>query len=184
MKRILVLTSLVLAFAMPAMGISKSEARKATGAIVATQVGQKIPGLVTKVKDGDTVILKTAQGDIDVRLYGIDAPETYKNKKKLGQPYGNEAMNFLSGVIGGEKIILEVTGSGNYGRVAGIIYHNGDDVNATLVRSGLAWAYKQYLKGPHASEYIRLEEMARKERLGLWKQSNPQPPWEYRKLAK
>lgn len=163
---------------------SPSSDRKAIGAVVATQVGQKIEGVVTVVKDGDTVIFKTPKGDVDVRLYGIDAPETKKNKKKLGQPYGEEAKAFLSQMVLNEKVVLEVTGSGNYGRVGGILHHNGDDVNATLIRSGLAWAYKEYLKGPHASEYLGLEEVARKEKLGLWKQSNPQPPWEYRKLNK
>ena len=34
----------------------------------------------------------------------------------------------------------------------------------------------------HASEYIRAEEQARRERRGLWRQGNPQPPWEFRMM--
>ena len=50
-----------------------------------------------------------------------------------------------------------------------------------MVKLGYAWAYKQYLKRPYASEYIDAENEARNKKLGLWKQANPQPPWEFRK---
>jgi endonuclease YncB( thermonuclease family) len=49
-----------------------------------------------------------------------------------------------------------------------------------MVAEGLAWAYRQYLEGSYASEYLRLEEQARRRRMGLWQQPNPQPPWEFR----
>jgi len=53
-----------------------------------------------------------------------------------------------------------------------------------MVAEGYAWAYRQYLDRPHASEYISLEEQARAKRLGLWQQNNPQPPWEFRRSLK
>jgi micrococcal nuclease len=58
------------------------------------------------------------------------------------------------------------------------------NVNREMVADGWAWAYRQYLDRPHASEYIDAEEQARKEKKGLWQQTNPQPPWEFRKLLK
>ena len=50
-----------------------------------------------------------------------------------------------------------------------------------MVQEGHAWAYREYLKGPYASEYIGVENEARAKKLGLWHQMNPQPPWEFRK---
>jgi micrococcal nuclease len=67
-----------------------------------------------------------------------------------------------------------------YQRLVSVIMLGDLNVNAEQVRNGWAWAYRQYLSGPYASEYIALENEARKARRGLWKQSNPQPPWEFR----
>jgi micrococcal nuclease len=52
------------------------------------------------------------------------------------------------------------------------------------VQEGFAWAYREYLHGPCASEYIDAENDARSKHLGLWNQMNPQPPWEFRKRLK
>ncbi|WP_281376693.1 thermonuclease family protein [Geomonas paludis] len=40
------------------------------------------------------------------------------------------------------------------------------------MREGFAWAYRQNLERPYASEYIRAEEEARRERRGLWRQGS------------
>lgn len=50
-----------------------------------------------------------------------------------------------------------------------------------MVRDGYAWAYREYLHVPYASEYIDAESEARSKRLGLWQQSNPEAPWEFRR---
>jgi micrococcal nuclease len=53
-----------------------------------------------------------------------------------------------------------------------------------MVREGWAWAYREYLRGPYVSEFINAEREAREKRLGLWRDANPTPPWEYRKRRK
>ena len=58
------------------------------------------------------------------------------------------------------------------------------DINREMVAEGFAWAYRQYLQGPYASEYISQEERARSRRAGLWHDANPQPPWEFRAQLK
>jgi micrococcal nuclease len=150
-----------------------------------------IEGIVSKISDGDTVHVTDSQGTkVKVRLYGIDAPETEKlNKKtghvsKPGQPYGDEAYQALYRKVHRKSVKLDVMAVDQYKRSVGIVYLNSRNVNQEMVAEGWAWAYRQYLDRPHASDYIQAEEQARANRLGLWKQNNPQPPWEFRKLRK
>jgi endonuclease YncB( thermonuclease family) len=147
-----------------------------------------IEGIVTKVSDGDTIHVTDPLGTkVKVRLYGIDAPETEKSNKrtgrisKPGQPYGEEAFKALNNKIYRKQVKLEIIAFDQYKRSVGIVCLNGKNINQEMVAEGWAWAYRQYLDRPHASEYIEAEEHARVSRLGLWKQNNPQPPWEFRK---
>ncbi len=130
-------------------------------------------GKVTKVKDGDTVVIESTT----CRLYGIDAPE-----KK--QPYGPEAKDYLKNLIYRQTVDYQIVDTDRYGRGICRIKKDGQDINLEMVKSGYAWAYVQYLKRPHASEYIDAEKEARNKRLGLWNDVNPTPPWEFRKLQR
>lgn len=142
--------------------------------------GETIRGMVRAVYDGDTLLLAAKpQGQLKVRLYGIDAPETGKPDRP-GQPYGAVAKRVLMYKLMGKVVTVLVQDQDQYGRVVGVVRLGGRDVNGEMVAEGLAWAYRQYLQGPYASEYLNFEENARRRHLGLWRQSNPQPPWEFR----
>jgi len=142
---------------------------------------QNLDGVVVKVKDGDTVVVEPIGQDNSFicRLYGIDAPEI-SERGKPGQPFGAEASNELKSLIYWQTVNVEITGQGKYRRQICLIHKDNADINQEMVKRGYAWAYVEYLKRAHASEYIDLEREARGNRLGLWKQSNPQPPWEFR----
>jgi len=45
----------------------------------------------------------------------------------------------------------------------------------------MAWVYRQYCK---KCEYIEAEKYARENKLGIWSQPNPIPPWEFRRDSK
>lgn len=150
-----------------------------------------VDGKITKVSDGDTVHFVDSKGmKLKVRLYGIDAPETEKSNRrtgivsKQGQPYGDEAEKALRDKVLGERVTLEIMDKDQYKRMVSVIILGGRNINKEMVAEGWAWAYRQYLDRPHASEFIDAEEQARKQTRGLWKQANPQPPWEFRKLQK
>lgn len=148
----------------------------------AESASETIQGNITQVKDGDTVVVSPAQGGqfFTCRLYGIDTPETAK-RGKSGQPYGEEATKELKKLVLGQTVTVETTGAKTYNREVCIIKKDGMDINLEMVKRGMAWAYIQYLKRPHASIYIEAEKEARDKKLGLWKESNPTPPWEWRK---
>lgn len=146
-----------------------------------------LQGKIMQVKDGDTVVVSPVEGGqfLTCRLYGIDAPEIAHGRfGKGGQPYGEEASKELKGLILGQSVEVTTTGAKTYKREVCIIKRDGQDINLEMVKRGAAWAYKQYLKRPYASDYIDAEKQAREKRLGLWRDNNPTPPWEFRKRQK
>lgn len=142
--------------------------------------GRIIEGMVKAVYDGDTVLLATREESrLKVRLYGIDAPETRKPDKP-GQPYGDIAKRTLMYKIMGRRVSAEIMDIDQYKRAVAVIRYQGRDINREMVTEGMAWAYRQYLQGAYESDYIGSETRARSRRAGLWRESNPQPPWEFR----
>lgn len=142
--------------------------------------GRIVEGMVRAVYDGDTVLLTTREESrLKVRLYGIDAPET-KKPDKPGQPYGDISKRTLMYKIMGRRVTAEIIDIDQYKRAVAVIRYEGRDVNRGMVAEGMAWAYRRYLQGPYESEYIGSENRARSRRAGLWQDSNPQPPWEFR----
>lgn len=141
-----------------------------------------IEGVVRAVYDGDTVLLATREySRLKVRLYGIDAPETTKPDSP-GQPFGEVARRTLMYKIMGRQVSAEVMDVDQYHRTVAVIRYGGRDINRQMVAEGMAWAYRQYLQGPYASEYVGVEEIARVRHKGLWRDANPLAPWEFRHI--
>jgi len=142
---------------------------------------------VEKVIDGDTITATCDDSRLKIRFYGIDAPETVKvNRRsnqvtKPGQPYGSEAESALKAKIWGQKIRIAVMAVDRYKRLVSFVFVGNRNINREMVVDGWAWAYRQYLNGSYRSEFILLEEQARKRRIGLWKERTPSPPWDFRK---
>lgn len=140
----------------------------------AKKIYANIPGIVTKVYDGDTLTLQNNNGIYKIRLHGIDAPERR-------QAFGNVSRECLYRIVKGKFVYAIVQDRDRYGRYVAKIMVNDIDVNAEMLKAGLAWHYKQYDKNP---EYARLEQEAKQNRRGLWIEKNSIPPWIYRKSKK
>jgi micrococcal nuclease len=146
--------------------------------------GRTIEGMVRAVYDGDTLLLATREDNrFKVRLYGIDAPETAKPDQP-GQPFGAVAKRTLMYKIMGRQVRADIVDTDQYQRAVAVIYYAGRDVNREMVYEGMAWAYRQYLQEPYAADYIRAEESARARHKGLWRDPNPDPPWDFRQALK
>lgn len=148
---------------------------------------RSIEGIVTKVSDGDTIQVTDKLGTkVKVRLYGIDAPETMKGSKKTGkvskpgQPGGEEAFQALRQKVDHQRVRLDMMGIDRYRRAVAIVWLGPRNINLELVADGWAWAYKQHLDRPYSPEFLEVEDKARKAQMGIWRQGNPQPPWEFR----
>ena len=127
-----------------------------------------LSGKVISIHDGDTITILQNKTQIKVRLFGIDAPE-------LKQPYGKKSKQFLANLIAGEVVEVDENGKDRYKRMIGTVYLNGADINAQMVENGYAWAYRKFSK-----KYTAHESKAKSQRLGLWRDKEPIPPWEWR----
>jgi micrococcal nuclease len=54
----------------------------------------------------------------------------------------------------------------------------GADINFTLVKEGLAWCYDRYVRDRNCYDH---QNKAKEQGLGLWSDTNPIPPWEWRR---
>lgn len=138
----------------------------------------KSRGKVIRVLDGDTIEVKTLPAKIvvyevpiRVRLINIDAPE-----KK--QPFGRWSTNQLKTLLAGQSVTVSYTQTDRYGRIIGRVFTtNGTDASRFMVQSGAAWVYERY----NADESLpALQREAQEQKRGLWADSNPVPPWEWR----
>ena len=131
-------------------------------------------GKCIKVVDGDTIDVLTA-GNVTrrVRFESIDTPER-------GQPFGNNATEFVKARCIGKEVTVLVTGTDKYKRDLGFVVSDGN-VNADLVAAGLAWVYLDYSDD---AELISAELDARTNQRGLWQDGRRVAPWNWRKLSK
>lgn len=130
-----------------------------------------LTGKVIHVTDGDTLKILVDHQRIKIRLAEIDAPE-------LHQAFGKKAKQALGNLVYGKDVSVEQVDIDRYGRIVGKVYIDKLYVNAEMVKIGYAWFYRKY--GKDLSLYD-LENEARTCRCGLWADSNPLPPWEWRK---
>jgi endonuclease YncB( thermonuclease family) len=140
---------------------------------------------VTGLLDGDTIRVLASDGQIfDVRLFGIDCPETAK-KGKPGQAYGNVAKQRVNELIRKRAVELDIYGGPDrYGRTIAIVWSGNVNINETLVREGMCMVYPQYCKENFCSTWKDNEIRARQNGLGIFADPHPTPPWQWRRNNK
>lgn len=166
-------------------------------------------GFLGKVRAGDLNddLFESSVSSVQMRLGFIDAPEK-------GQPGFEEAKEFLSSLILGEQIWIIVLTKRNtqssydtYGRLVCVpfIKHtysecvflsdtNEDfaypfatlapvmrNVELEMVLNGWAWVIEKY--GPD-DRYFEALEFAQRNQLGIWKNDENVPPWEFKATSR
>ena len=127
-------------------------------------------GKVVGVADGDTITVLKEKEQAKVRLAKIDAPEK-------AQPFGSRSKQSLFDLVHGKEVLVVEQGKDKYKRTIGRVYQGDVDVSAEQVKQGMAWVYRKYSKDV---SLLPLENEARVQRLGLWADVEPVPPWEWR----
>lgn len=127
--------------------------------------------------DGDTIdVLDAQHANFRIRLQGIDAPEKR-------QAFGDVSRQNLGELVAGKKVEVEWQKRDQYGRIVGKVFCDSRDVCLEQIKAGLAWHYKDYEKEQSEDDrrlYAEAELTARSQKLGLWHDSAPVQPWEFR----
>ena len=127
---------------------------------------------VVWVLDGDSLIVRRDGRKVTIRLEGIDSPEK-------GQAWADRARTFAREQALGQQVRVRPKERDRHGRtVARVFLDDGRDLGLTLVRSGLAWWYRRYSRDPALKE---AEQQARADRVGLWSDPEPVPPWKWKR---
>lgn len=132
-------------------------------------------GRVTRVVDGDTIVVDVGGLWETIRIIGIDTPETVDPRKPV-QAFGQEASDYTKRVLSGKTVKL-VADQGNahlghrdrYGRLLAYVWVGENFFNEAIIRDGYAHAYTKY---PFRQDYMELfraaEKGAREAERGLW----------------
>lgn len=128
---------------------------------------------LSRIIDGDTIVVADAKGEFHVRLIGIDAPE--KN-----QPYGSQATGEIKSLLGTKPIRLNGSSKDRYGRLLAHVYSGETWVNLEMIRLGAAWSYRGKIDTFWA-DMNDAEQDARKKLRGLWGGASPIYPGDWRK---
>ena len=127
-----------------------------------------------RVIDGDTLEIH----GLRVRLEGIDAPERAQRCARAWWPgkwrCGRGATRALSTLVAGKQVRCQSHGKDKYGRMIGVCFVAGRDINAVMVRDGYAWAFVKY-----SESYVVEEQAARAEKRGIWR-APTQTAWDFR----
>ena len=67
----------------------------------------------------------------------------------------------------------------DYGRTVGTLYRDGVNINVAMVANGYAWWYQHF--APYERKLAESEQQARQQKLGLWADPHPVPPWDWRR---
>lgn len=130
---------------------------------------------VTKVIDGDTVVLNRSGKMVTCRLIGVNTPETHHPRVK-DEPYGKEAEEYLRWWLEGKVVRVSYeypNGSpyqrDRYGRL--LVYLWADKgrqlVNVELVRKGFG-RFESGYRTQYRTQFKAAEAEARSYRMGLW----------------
>lgn len=141
---------------------------------------ETINGKVVSVADGDTITVLTPEHkQIKIRLAAVDTPE-----KK--QAYGQKAKDFTAARVAGKNVTIKPETTDKYGRTVGFVFVDGTNrsLNEQIVADGYGWVYRKYCQGTFCADWLQSEKKARETKIGLWAESNPIPPWEWRHTQK
>jgi endonuclease YncB( thermonuclease family) len=131
----------------------------------------EITGEVTKVNDGDSFQIKGPPAMVSVRLAGLEAPNLRKAKDAFNKSLAGQSKTNLSQLILSNQVTVKILHTNQFRAGAGIVFLHGTNINAEVVRQGLARMNSTYAEGlPTRDRKVleRAEQQAMNQRLGIW----------------
>ncbi len=126
---------------------------------------------VTKVVDGDTIVVKIGDTEEHIRLIGVNTPETVDPRKKV-QCFGAEASAWLKNVLASTSVTLVADPTqedrDRYGRLLRYVYLDDTLINGEIIQAGYGYEYTYQKPYQMQKEFKDSENYARLGGIGLW----------------
>lgn len=138
-----------------------------SSAVESAQTGKNGLGEIAKVVrviDGDTIVMENGE---TVRYLGIDTPELTHQPPDC---FAQEAAQKNSALVLEREVRLvkDVRDKDRYARLLRYVYVNDIFINLELVKQGLARAFIVPPDIVHEEEFLKADQSAREEKVGLW----------------
>ncbi|MBW1636812.1 MAG: thermonuclease family protein [Deltaproteobacteria bacterium] len=130
---------------------------------------------MTRIIDGDSVVVKRGEKYIEIRLYGIDSPEWKQHSSGMSR-------EFIKNLIYKKKVRVISLYHDSYGRLVALIEHDGQDINGDMIKAGMAWVYPKYCRKTVCREWSENQVKAKNEGRGLWSEDDPLSPWQWKRM--
>ncbi len=124
---------------------------------------------VTRVVDGDTIEVQLGGREVDIRLIGIDTPESVAPGQSI-ECYGRRASAYTESRLEGEIVRLEfdVERLDRYGRTLAYVWVDDELFNETLVAEGYAVVTTFPPNVTYVDRFLAAQRAAREAGRGLW----------------
>ncbi len=127
---------------------------------------------VTRVVDGDTLVLHMNGIDEKVRLIGINTPEIVDPRKKV-ECFGKEASARMKELAERKTVYVEYDDTQSlrdmYGRLLAYVYlEDGQMLNRKMIAEGYAYEYTYLTPYKYQQEFKDVAMIARTSKRGLW----------------
>lgn len=148
-------------------------------------ISDSVTVTVTSAADGDTVDVQYPNGTVEtVRLLGVDTPEVHventpsefegvpntQEGKDCLRSAGENASQYTKDSLVGKEVTLKFDSEsdrrGDYGRLLGYIYVNGENFNLDLIENGHARVYDSTFS--QSDSFYSAETTAQNNLVGLW----------------
>lgn len=133
----------------------------------------RIPVEVSRIIDGDTIIVDIEGHETRVRYLMVDTPEVNHSDPNLSDLWGNEAKEVNQNLLhNSQQVYVELDvgpATDNYSRLLAYVYADDVLVNERLIQEGLATV--RYVNPPNNSYegmLIQAENQAKQDGKGLW----------------
>ena len=126
---------------------------------------------VSRVVSGDAFYVKTKRGGYRVRLLGVAAP-----LMRLEQAHSIESTQGLARRIGGRlvRVRMRPEADEKVHPHVGLVWVEGELVNLRVIEAGHAWHNANEFESEAFADALAT---ARENKLGLWTNESPIPPW-------
>jgi len=130
---------------------------------------------VTRVIDGDTIVVSSWRGEQKVRLLGVDTPET-KDPSQPAQCYGKEATDYTTQLLLNQTVELRrdwsQSNKDKYNRLLRYVLLNDENVSYNIIVKGFGKEYTYDQPYMTQAVFKEAEHNAKRYKIGLWKFCN------------